>query len=314
MTDPTPRHSHRRVGALPSYLFSGRMGGVRLLFLSSALLAAIHADGYGQINSPGARTLFARNFLYRSDWRVTRLSKLLSDGDEVEDPLNREVSVLVWENTFVYGLPHNVMAVGILPVVTRSTSVTFEGQRDSSRDTGVADPMFLLQYDGLYRKNRPGGSTRLAGFFGVEPPWGQEPFSTDATEFVPGLIFTHSTLRWFFNGDLQWVATTEANGIDAGDVLQVDASLMYRLLTYPERNDLFLVFEVNSFSESKAERNGVEIDDTGGNTVFVSPGVEFFLRRNLILEFSAQIPVHQDLNGTQLARDWVLVTGFRFLY
>ena len=131
---------------------------------------------------------------------------------------------------------------------------------------------------------------------------------------MDGLIFSNATARWWINGDFQWVATTEAEGFEAGTILQLDASIMYRLLTYPERNDLFLVFEVNSISQGNAKRSGVELDNTGGNTVFLSPGIEFFLRRNWVLEFSAQIPMHQVPNGTQLARDWILVTGFRFLY
>ena len=154
----------------------------------------------------------------------------------------------------------------------------------------------------------------MAGFVGVRPPWGQRPFSRGATDFVSGFIFSHATSRWWLNGDIQWIATTEAKGFEAGDVLQLDASLMYRLLTYPEHNDLFLVLELNSISEGPDASNGVGIEDTGGNLVFVSPGLEIFLLRNLALEFSAQIPVHQNFNGTQLGRGWVFVSGFRFLY
>lgn len=287
---------------------------VRLLILSLTVLALVHPEGYGQINSPGARTLFSRRWMYRSDWRVIRLSKLLRNGNELVDPLNREVDVLAWENFLVYGLLRHTTVVGVLPLVTRSVSLAAEGQRSSSRETGLADPLFLVQYDGLYRKNRPGGFTRLGGFFGVRPPWGQEPFSSEATAFLQGLIFTHSTPRWFFNGDFQWTASARGENFELGDVFQYDASAMYRLLTYPEWKDLFLVLEVNGVSERRAERNGIKVNDTGGNSVFLSPGVEFFLKPNLVLEFSAQVPVHQRLNGTQLGRDFILATGFRFIY
>ena len=154
---------------------------------------------------------------------------------------------------------------------------------------------------------------RLAGFFGLKLPWGQEPFTTNATDFVQGLIFTHSTLRWSFNADFEWRATTEAEGLKAGGVLQVDASVMYRLLGYPESKDLFLVLEVNAFRKSRSERDGELLVDTGGDTVFVSPGVEFFLRRNLVLELSAQIPVYEKLGGEQLGRDWIAVAGLRLI-
>ncbi len=282
-----------------------------VLFAGLALLAG---EAYGQINSPGARTLFARNFLYRSDWRIIDRSRLMRDGNTIENPENRRARVTVWQNMLAYGLPRYFTAMGILPVVTRSTSLTLETDERSARDTGLADPTFLVQYDGLYRKNRPGGFTRLAGFFGVKAPWGQEPFTSNATDFVQGLIFTHSTLRWSFNGDFEWTATTEAERLKVGNVLQMDASVMYHLLSYPDKKDLFLVLEVNAFMESQGERDGDVLVDTGGDTVFLSPGVEFFLRRNLVLELSAQIPVHQRLNGTQLGRDWIVLAGFRFLH
>jgi magnesium-transporting ATPase (P-type) len=36
------------------------------------VLAFVPSEGCAQINLPGARALFGRNFLYRTDWRVTR--------------------------------------------------------------------------------------------------------------------------------------------------------------------------------------------------------------------------------------------------
>lgn len=291
-----------------------RLRTLRPLCFFLVVMSLAQGHAYGQINSPGARTLFARRFMYRSDWRVIRLSKLLSDGNQIANPEKREVQVVAWENFFVYGLPHNTTAIGILPLVTRSISFLSEAESRSFRDTALADPVFLLQYDGLYQKNRPGGFTRLGGFFGVKPPWGQEPFSSESADLLQGLLFTHSDPRWFFNADFQWVATTKSGSFEAGDVFQYDGSVMYRLLTYPEWKDLFLVLELNAISELTAEQDGTKLANTGGNTIFLSPGVEFFIKPNLALEFSAQIPVYQGLHGTQLGRNFALVTGFRFVY
>ncbi|MCI0601941.1 hypothetical protein L0156_02920, partial [bacterium] len=66
--------------------------------------------------------------------------------------------------------------------------------------------------------------------------------------------------------------------------------------------------------ETKARQNGTEFANTGGHTIFVSPGVEFFLQPNVVLEFSFQIPTLQNLNGLQPGKDFSLVVGLRYVY
>ena len=288
------------------------MQSIHFRLILTSLLLLQHVPVFGQINSPGARTLFVRNFLYRSNWRVLERSSPSLDLDRGPQR-NPDPRVIAWENTFVYGLPRHVMWVGVVPVVN-GPPASLGGASGQPSETGLADPKLFVQYDGLYSKNRPGGFSRLAGFFGVKIPWGQEGFSTGATDLLQGLIFTHATTSWFVNTDFQWTATTTNKESKVGNLLQLDASVMYRLFRYPERNDLFVVLEINSFIEGRSNRDGMEILGTGGESVFVSPGVEVFLRRNLILELSVQLPVYQELNGHQPSKDWVFVTGFRYLH
>ena len=288
------------------------MQSIRFLLVLAFLLLLQPLLVFGQINSPGARTLFVRNFLYRSNWRVMERSSPSSDvdGGPQRSPDSR---VIAWEHTFVYGLPRQVMWVGVVPVVN-GPPASLGGAGGQPSETGLADPKLFVQYDGFYSKNRPGGFSRLAGFFGVKLPWGQQGFSTGATDLLQGLILTHATTSWFVNTDFQWTATTTNNESKAGNLLQLDASVMYRLHKYPERNDLFVVLEVNSFIEGRSTRDGMEVLGTGGESVFISPGVEIFLRRNLIMELSVQLPVYQKLNGHQLSKDWVFVAGFRYIH
>ncbi|MBI4482235.1 MAG: hypothetical protein HY652_05020 [Acidobacteria bacterium] len=44
---------------------------MRWLIFGLTALALVHWEAYGQINSPGARTLFARSWMYRSGVEVT---------------------------------------------------------------------------------------------------------------------------------------------------------------------------------------------------------------------------------------------------
>ncbi len=289
-----------------------RVGIIPFLFLAIvALIPAQELDA--QINSPAGRTLFARTFMWRSDFRYIRISRILVDGEEIPDPSNQKTRVAALENFFVYGLLRDTTVMAIVPFLNRN----FEAQTSqpiSETDTGFGDPTFLIQYDGIYKQNRPLGFTRLAGFFGVKAPLGKDTFSTDSADYLMGSIFSYWQNRWFYSVSGQYTATTEANAVDAGDVFRYDVSAMYKLFAYPEWKDLFFVLELNGELETKARQNGTEFANTGGHTIFVSPGVEFFLQPNMVLEFSFQIPTLQNLNGLQPGKDFSLVVGLRYVY
>jgi len=53
---------------------------------------------------------------------------------------------------------------------------------------------------------------------------------------------------------------------------------------------------------------------SGGQLLFLSPGLQYLPRPNVILEGSVQVPIYRDLNGRQLAPDWSAVVGLRYLF
>ncbi len=283
-----------------------------LLFLAIVVVISIQ-ELEAQINSPAGRTLFARTFMWRTDFRYIRTSKLLLDGEEILDPSNQEIRVVAWENSFVYGLLRDTTVMAIVPFLNRD----FEAQTlqpISETDTGFGDPMFLIQYDGFYKQNRPLGFTRVAGFLGIKAPLGKDSFSSGTMDYLIGSIFSYWQNRWFYSASVEYRVTTETDAVDLGNVFRYDASVMYKLFAYPEWKDLFFVLELNGELESKAQQRGTKLANTGSHTIFVSPGVEFFLQPNVVLEFSFQIPTVQNLNGFQLGKNFLLVAGLRYVY
>ncbi|MCH7765263.1 MAG: hypothetical protein IH916_01745, partial [Acidobacteria bacterium] len=63
-----------------------------------------------------------------------------------------------------------------------------------------------------------------------------------------------------------------------------------------------------------ARRGGAKLPDTGGNLVFLSPGIEFMASNRVVLEFSSPIPVGRDLNGSQLKPTSSFILGIRWLF
>ena len=70
------------------------------------------------------------------------------------------------------------------------------------------------------------------------------------------------------------------------------------------------MLEANLVNSAKDRANGVSDPNSGGTTLFITPGLQYVTRK-WILEAGVQIPVSQDLNGTALETDYVFTTGFR---
>ena len=82
----------------------------------------------------------------------------------------------------------------------------------------------------------------------------------------------------------------------------------------PSSNALvYGVLEANIIRSEKARVAGQANNDSGGTTIFITPGIQY-VSKKLILEAAIQIPVYQDLNGTALESDYVFRAGFRVNY
>ena len=71
--------------------------------------------------------------------------------------------------------------------------------------------------------------------------------------------------------------------------------------------------ELNGEWKQKNSDVSGSIADSGGNTIYLSPGLQIASKR-FIAETSFQIPVFQDLNGSQVETDYVAITSIRFTF
>jgi hypothetical protein len=110
------------------------------------------------------------------------------------------------------------------------------------------------------------------------------------------------------------MANTKANGFECGDAFRFDASLQYRL--WPRElgtgvpGFLYGIVEANLLHQAKNEINGASDPNSGGTTLFLSPGLQYVTKR-WVIEGIVQLPAVQNLNGTALEDDFIVRTGFR---
>jgi hypothetical protein len=295
-----------------------------LVFLVAATLFCPGAKAQSII-APAGRTLFNRESMVRSFTDINRFS-LESDGASLHG--TEYINPLA----LVYGFHPNWQAIAVLPYVVTDVTTRAAGQVQEQGMNGLADTQFFVQYDGFYSKNAPGGLTRLSGIFGVQAPTGAERFSTGAFEYTGGLIFEKAVhLKYYLTGDFEYTfATRNKQGISEGNGAQFDVVPAYMLIARGDiptnsswarkayervfRNGTFLILEFNGAWHANSTLHGVAIPNTGGTTLRISPGIQYFPSRSFLVEFSVPLPAVTELNGVQPNPQTNFLVGFRYLF
>jgi len=239
----------------------------------------------------------------------------------------RDVTVLGGISVLGFGVAGDLALFGMLPVLDKELKLTTPGGERVTRDaSGVADARLFARYT-VYKHDAPGRTLRVAPFFGVEAPTGDDndrdrfgglpaPLQLGSGSWDPfsGVVATYQTLDYQIDAQAGYKVNTEANGFEFGDELNVDASFQYRLLPRAlgagAPGFLYGVLEANFLYTDKNEIAGVDDTNSGGASFMLSPGLQYVTRK-WIVEAIVQVPVAQNLNGTALEDDFTVRAGFR---
>lgn len=154
-----------------------------------------------------------------------------------------------------------------------------------------------------------------------------------------GVALTHRTGQWSFDTNVLYAAVSEGTQqTDLGDLLLYNAAVSYRLTSLGGPVPMFhgahaheagdeghghahnhaeeaahgaaldLVLEFNGEWHAEQETAGVEDENSGGNTIYISPGLRLSIDEWSGF-FSVGVPVVKDLNGIQAEPEWRISTG-----
>ncbi len=282
----------------------------RLRRLAALLIASVGVAGIVQaagINTSVALPVREGGYVYRTQLRFLSAS---------DDPtlLDRDIDVYAIPNVLIYGATARTTLFGILPYFSRSVDFTDAGRRQSDDVDGFGDLRLLVRQT-VYARDALQRTSRLGLLAGLEIPSGKEEFSSHSTDYQLGAVYTLQDGRHELDADLIYKINTEGRGRELGDELQYNLAYEVRVSPWewPERgtpSQIYLVIEANGKSSQEARSDGAKLDDSGGTTVFLSPGIQLVTRR-VIYEGSIQIPVVQNLNGGQVETDFVVAAGMR---
>ncbi len=218
---------------------------------------------------------------------------------------------------------------------------------------GIGDTVFFGQYRFFQSGETDSTSSSLLGatdthvssLFGIKAPTGRENRRSDLffaddefkverfeTELQPGSgswdPFAGFAATQVF-GPVSWntsaVYTFVNEGsqkTDLGDIISYNSSLSYRLgdSLFASSSDgspggasMDLILELNGEFRDKEESDGKDNDNSGGNLLYISPGVRL-TGGGLSASVSAGFPISTDLNGDQVEPDYRIIGVLSLLF
>jgi hypothetical protein len=116
-------------------------------------------------------------------------------------------------------------------------------------------------------------------------------------------LFGLSNSSWFVQA--LWQAPLNSReDFRPGQRLSINLGYSYGL-----HDRIGLMIQLNALHKARDSGAQAEPEDSGGNFLFVSPGINIVLSRNFQLYGFVQLPVYQYVNGVQLTADWAAMVG-----
>ncbi|MBI4525980.1 MAG: transporter [Deltaproteobacteria bacterium] len=282
-----------------------------LAFVVFVLVSQVNAD---PIQGVSARTQFFSGTALRSFVRVIREA----NGDQ-------NLHVVQIPTILGYNLATDAVVNVVVPYVIKEFKSPDKRRLDAR---GVGDISLFGKYR-LYREDVPRGSTQFSLIGGLELPTGDTTQRKDGVKLPPplqlgsggvdpllGLAASWISAFHALEGGVQFKYNSRHDGFRFGTVTNYDLAYAYQL--YPkwpiENAQLGLLLEFNGEHRERNILGGNKASASGGDTIFLSPGIQYIFLDNALVETSFQVPVLDRVNGKQLHQDYRVLFGFRILF
>jgi len=271
--------------------------------------------------------------------RYTLLDRMYQGTTSTDNPGIKEEHWTT-ELTGFYSISPEFMVLATLPYRKGRTTgeLSTDGTLDSAgagRSAGMGDVSLMGRYTFLKHEN-PETTDVLAGLAGIKFPTGKtdkmtadnadyldshlQP-GTGSTDYLLGLSFTHSLNRLSLSANL--LGTIPGKGKfgntthQFGNALNYDISGKYRMLPEafePQQPQIFASLGLSGEAREKEKTDNTVDPDSGGNTVYLTPGLQLVLAPHWVVEISYLHAVYHRLNGTQLGETFKVVSGVTYLF
>jgi len=149
----------------------------------------------------------------------------------------------------------------------------------------------------------PTGSTDVRNRDGDVAERSLQPGS-GSTDLIAGGFVSGSLAQADWHTQLRWQhAVNERQDYRPGDQVGLDAGMRYPLGAVHALAQINLLWRAHDMGDN------AEPDDSGGRFVYFSPGMAVPLGRDAQIYGLLQLPLYQNVQGTQLTADWAATMG-----
>ena len=244
----------------------------------------------------------------------TNRSSLRMGTTDVDNIANEERTDLQTTLLADYPLGKNTTLLLAIPYINTDVSYTGVTQQVS----GLGDITLFGKY--AFYQDRPITPTQeLSGIVGVAFPTGStdekdsagallsttQQLGSDTTDFLLGGAGIWRFAPFSFYGDMTYTINGSAS-YKFGNQFVLNTGI-----NYPLGPSFALVGEVNGRYGQQDSSDVLigKVPNTGGTTLFLSPGVQWKPAGNWTLQLGVQLPVYQNFHDTQLAYDTNILFG-----
>lgn len=240
-------------------------------------------------------------------------SQIIEQSGRLPGGMSGDLSVRAVSLIFPYAITQGRLVIGgAIPYLDKELDIKGPGGTTRLSERGLGDLHLFAEYAFFIRDEKE-KTTRVIAIGGIDLPTGSHGNpglppglwnGSGAENYFIGTAFSYIPARWGVYTDLIYRITSEGSGFEFGDTLRYDLAIGYRLWpaiyeTYPSPQiNLFL--ELNGLWEQKSRdfsSDGNKVPDSGGNRIFLSPGIQYIPGRAFLIEASIQLPLVENLNG-----------------
>ena len=215
-----------------------------------------------------------------------------------------------------YNISTRLLVGGIFPYFNKD----LDTNAGSMRSSGLGDTKLFAKYV-VHQIDKRQETIRFVVKSSVTLPTGDEDakpaLGDGTTDYSFGVVAGWIKPRVSLTTEGVYSLNTSRRGTNYGDSFAYNFALGYRLSPriyerYPSPQ-VNVYLELNGLTTKSDKLNGLNLENSGGTILLLSPGIQYIGGRKWLVEGSIQFPIVDDLNGSQLETDIIASLGLRIL-
>jgi hypothetical protein len=306
---------------------------LKVAFTGALLIGSLTILSANENNVPIGNVLGSTGIVFpeaKSRFVIKHVSVIKNNAyngdEEVDDSLDRTMSVN--QTNFLYrrGLGYGFDIRFITTYVQKSLNFTKMGTDIGLDNSGLGDSKIVSRYELLNQKK--GAPLFLTVGAGIKLPTGStdKTFSTDLGEMGPSSTQTMQLGSGSYDfiseigaskilpnsridAHIMYTKTSEGdNNYQFGDTLQWNLGY-----SYASSKTLDIQIELDGLHTAKNESDGVDVDNTGGNFVYITPGIHIIPSKKYDLSLGYAYMIHRDNNYNSTSNSGGVSEDYKFV-